>query len=90
MTASMLLSFVVIQKWHYVCVWYIFGFLRRARRPTAGDRSPRPRAPQTLLPVAAPPCRAAEAFLAPAFSAPVALCELGGILSVVIFKKRRW
>ena len=27
-TASILLSFIVIQKWHYVTTWYVFGFFR--------------------------------------------------------------
>jgi len=26
--ASILLSFVVIQKWHYVTAWYVFAFFR--------------------------------------------------------------
>lgn len=25
-SASILLSFIVIQKWHYVTTWYVFGF----------------------------------------------------------------
>ena len=25
--ASLLLCFIVIQKWHYVTAWYVFGFL---------------------------------------------------------------
>ena len=31
--ASMLLAFFVIQKWHYVSAWYVFGFLGCAARP---------------------------------------------------------